>query len=151
VTDRFRVVPAAYVVLRRADQVLLQLRQGSNYMDGHWSMAAAGHVEVGESAFDAARREASEELGIAIKPDALRPLCAMHRTNGNSKEVDERVDFFFECSQWGGDPRLIETDKTADLRWFDLNALPRPIVPHELFVLKHLHDRNLPPLVAFGF
>jgi 8-oxo-dGTP diphosphatase len=48
VTDRFRVVPAAYVFLLRAgipesgaDEVLLQLRQNTGYMDGHWAAAAA--------------------------------------------------------------------------------------------------------------
>ena len=50
-TDRFVVVPASYVyLLREADgatEVLLQLRQGTPYMDGHWAAAAAGHVERG--------------------------------------------------------------------------------------------------------
>ena len=45
--DRFQVVPAAYVVLRRDDEVLLQLRRGTGYMDGYWACAAAGHVERG--------------------------------------------------------------------------------------------------------
>ena len=42
--ERFRVVPAAYVVLQRGPEVLLQLRQGTGYRDGHWAVAAAGHV-----------------------------------------------------------------------------------------------------------
>ena len=52
VTDRFQVVPAAYVVLRRSDigdEVLLQLREGTGYMDGHCATAAAGHVEAGSA------------------------------------------------------------------------------------------------------
>jgi 8-oxo-dGTP diphosphatase len=61
-TDRFRVVPAAYVFLLRAgpdgEEVLLQRRQNTGYMDGHWAAAAAGHVERGETAYDAANREA---------------------------------------------------------------------------------------------
>ena len=61
-TDRFRVVPAAYVFLLRpgadGDEVLLQLRRNTGYMDDHWAAAAAGHVERGETAYDAARREA---------------------------------------------------------------------------------------------
>ena len=64
-TDRFALVPASYVyLLREGDagtEVLLQLRQGTPYMDGHWAAAAAGHVERGETAYDAARREAVEE------------------------------------------------------------------------------------------
>ena len=74
-TDRFVVVPASYVLfLRRVgeeDQILLQLRQGTGYMDGHWATAAAGHVERGESVFAAAAREAAEELGVVVDPADL--------------------------------------------------------------------------------
>jgi 8-oxo-dGTP pyrophosphatase MutT (NUDIX family) len=46
VISRFQVIPAAYVVLQRAGQVLLQLRSGTGYRDGHWACAATGHVEA---------------------------------------------------------------------------------------------------------
>lgn len=147
----FRVVPASYVFLRRGDDVLLQLRHGTGYMDDHWAAAAAGHVEEGESALTAACREAREELDVTIEPENLTPLTAMHRTHGDHAAVDERVDFFFECWTWHGEPRLIETAKAADLGWFSLNALPHPVVPHEEFVLEGLLAANLPPVVVFGF
>lgn len=150
-THNFRVVPASYVLLRRGDDVLLQLRHGTGYMDDHWAAAAAGHVEENESTFDAARREALEELGIVIEPSALQPLTAMHRTQQNHAAIDERVDFFFQCWRWSGEPRLIETEKAADLGWFSLDALPHPVVPHELFVLEALREGTLPPVVTFGF
>lgn len=150
-THDFRVVPASYVFLRRDDDVLLQLRHGTGFMDDHWAAAAAGHIEEGESALEAASREAREELGIAIKTGDLRPLAAMHRTRGNYDAVDERVDFFFECFAWSGEPRLLEREKAADLGWFSLNALPHPVVPHELFVLEGMLAKDLPPVVTFGF
>jgi 8-oxo-dGTP diphosphatase len=152
---RFQVVPAAYVLLRRSadrtDQLLLQLRQGTGYMDGHWAAAAAGHVEAGESVLAAAVREAAEELGIDIDPADLVPLCAMHRTVAPHCPIDERVDFFFECRRWTGEPRLQEADKSVDLRWFDLDALPDPVVPHELQVMTELRDGTLQPVVTHGF
>jgi 8-oxo-dGTP diphosphatase len=152
---RFRVVPAAYVVLRRIhqghEQVLLQLRDGTGFMDGHWAAAAAGHVEAGESVCDAAVREAAEELGIVIEPRHLVPLCVLHRTSAPHGPVDERVDFFFECRQWAGEPSRRETDRSADLRWFDLDALPEPVVPHELQVLTGLRAGDLPAVATHGF
>ena len=150
-THDFRVVPAAYVFLRRGEDVLLQLREGTGFMDGHWAAAAAGHVEADESAFDAACREAHEELGVTIDQADLRPLTAMHRTQGNHAQVDERVDFFFECWAWHGEPRLVETEKAADLGWFSLDALPHPVVPHEQVVLDALHAGHVDPIVTFGF
>ena len=150
-TDRFRVVPAAYVVFRRADQVLLQLRQNTGYRDGYWATAAAGHVESDESVLTAAAREAAEELGVTIAIEDLVPLCAMHRTHGNHDPIDERVDFFFECRRWTGAPAILEPTKNARLDWFAVTALPDPVVPHELFVIERLIRGDLPPVVTFGF
>ncbi len=149
-SDRFRVVPAAYVALRRADQVLLQLRDQTGYMDGYWAAAAAGHVEADESVFEAAVREAQEELGIDIEAADLTPICAMHRTHGNHRSVDERVDFFFECRRWAGQPRLVES-KALDLRWFDLHALPDNVVPHERRVFDALAAGDVRVITTFGF
>ncbi|MGI8578514.1 MAG: NUDIX hydrolase [Nocardioidaceae bacterium] len=150
-THRFRVVPAAYVVFRRDDEVLLQLRQHTGYRDGYWATAAAGHVEEDESVVQAACRETREEIGVTIESAALTPLCAMHRTHGNHQPVDERVDFFFECRSWSGEPQIMERPKAAALSWFSLDALPEPVVPHELFVFQALHAGALPPIVTFGF
>lgn len=153
--SRFQVVPAAYVVLRRVqdgtEQVLLQLRQGTGFMDGHWACGAAGHVESGESVLEAAAREACEELGIGIAAEDLVPLTAMHRTGGTGEWIDERVDFFLECRSWSGDPRLQEADRAADLRWFALDALPDPVVPHEYAVLASLLSGGPTPIVTHGF
>lgn len=120
-------------------------------MDGHWAAAAAGHVEEGESAFDAACREAREELGVTVQASDLIPLTAMHRTRSTKLAVDERVDFFFECWQWSGEARLIERDKATDMGWFSLDALPHPVVPHEEFVLDRRRAATLAPVVTFGF
>ena len=155
-TPRFQVVPAAYVLFLRAAggrcQVLLQLRQGTGYRDGHWAAAAAGHVEAGESAVQAACREVLEELDVTVAPAELEPLTAMHRTQGNGEPIDERVDFFFACRRWTGEPRVVEPLKNARLDWFDLTAPPDPTVPHELFVLQSLAQGTpLPAITTFGF
>ena len=150
-TDRFRLVPAAYVIFRRGHEVLLQLRQNTGYMDGYWATAAAGHVEADESVFDAACREAAEELGLVVDQEDLEPLTGMHRTQGTGRPIDERVDWFFVVNRWHGEPRLLEPDKAADLQWFALDALPEPVVPHELFVLEHLRAGDLTPVVTHGF
>ena len=153
-TPRFAVVPAAYLFLLRqvagdpSQEVLLQLREGTGYMDGHWAAAVAGHVEEGESVFAAAAREAVEEVGVYDVDVA--PLCAMHRT-GNGGLVDERVDYFFAATSWSGEPRILESDKCADLRWFSLDGLPEPVVPHELVVLEALREGAVPPILIHGF
>jgi 8-oxo-dGTP pyrophosphatase MutT (NUDIX family) len=158
VTDRFMVVPAAYVLLIRGDhadggrrEVLLQLRANTGYRDGHWAAGAAGHVEAGESVVQAAAREALEELDVVVDPGDLVPVCAMHRTHANGRPIDERADFFFSCIDWAGDPRPVESWKAADLRWFALDALPEPVVPHERVVLEALRRPPVPAILTYGF
>ena len=135
----FVVVPASYVYLLRSrdgvDEVLLQLRQGTPYMDGHWAAAAAGHVERGETAYAAAQREATEELGITDV--ALEFAFTMQRTRGG-EAIDERVDFFFTARDWAGEPRIVEPHKAGELRWCPLDELPDPMVPHEAYALSQL-------------
>lgn len=151
--DRFRVVPAAYVALLRpgpdGEEVLLQLRRGTGFMDGRWACGAAGHVEAGESVLEAAAREAHEELGVEVLD--LEPLTALHRTGGNGRAVDERVDWFFGCRRWRGEPRLQEVGKAADLRWWPLAALPDLVVPHEGAVLGAHAAGTLAAIGTFGF
>jgi 8-oxo-dGTP pyrophosphatase MutT (NUDIX family) len=155
VSDRFVVVPAVYVFLVRPSptpggrEVLLQLRRGTGFMDGHWAAAVAGHVERGESVEVAARREAAEEVGITDLQ--LRPWCAMQRTGQGDDPLDERVDYFFVSTSWSGVPVVMEPEKSADLGWFGLDALPSPVVPHERRVLESVRAGSSPPIVTHGF
>lgn len=149
---RFVVVPASYVLLMRdgdtGPEVLLQLRQNTGYMDDHWAAAAAGHVEKGETAYDAAHREALEELGVTDVE--LTFVTAMQRTRGG-EPIDERIDFFFTARSWAGEPRIVETEKAAELRWWPLDALPDPVVPHERAVLDGLRTGTATAYSTFGF
>jgi len=153
-TDRFVVVPAAYVLMLRpapmpgGREVLLQLRRGTGYLDEHWA-SVAGHVERGESVFDAARREALEEVGVSDLE--LEPWCAMQRTGETGEPIDERVDYFFTSTSWTGTPRIVEPQKCAELGWFNLAALPSPVVPHELRVIDSVRTGSTPPIITHGF
>ena len=147
---RFQVVPSAYVFLRRPDEELLQLRSGTGYLDGHWAAGAAGHVEAGESVVQSGLREAREELGIAIHPADLLPITTMHRTTGSPDPMEQRMDVFFECWDWEGEPTLLEA-KAVELTWFRLDALPDPVSPYERVVLERRHTGTLLPVIAYGF
>lgn len=143
---RVPLVPAAYVVVRRGDEVLLHLREGTGYMDGFWALPA-GHVEAGETFPDAAARELREETGLTARE--LRPLCAMQRLVHGGPPVDQRIDVFFEAVGWSGEPAIGEADRAAALAWFPLTALPDPTMPFEAEVLRRLDD-DLPPLLVWA-
>lgn len=150
-TERYAVIPASYLYLRQGDEVLLQLRQNTGYLDGHWSAGAAGHVHHLETAEDAAIREAEEELGIGLGVGDLDVLTVLQRTDGTDAAINQRVEWFFCARTWQGTPRITEPHKCAELRWFPLADLPHPLMPHEQHVLKHLVEGTLGPLSALGF
>lgn len=153
---RFCVVPAAYLVLLRTgadgqDEVLLQLRRGTPYMDGWWACGAAGHVEQGETVLQAAAREAREELDVAVDPADLRLVATGQRTCVIPSGVEERIDLFVTTRTWSGEPRIAEPDKAAELRWWPLAGLPEHLVPHEAAALRSLAAGETGSFHAQGF
>jgi ADP-ribose pyrophosphatase len=93
--DVVRVGPVVVVIpvdLQRNEVVMLrQFRHGAHLAIGRGEQVElpAGHVEAGEAATDAARRECLEEIGVA--PDVLVPLFGMLPSPGMS---DEHQTFF---------------------------------------------------------
>lgn len=127
----------SYVVFVDDNKVLLQLRDGTGFMDGYWSIAAAGHVEPNEDSMDAALREAREELGVEIRSADLRLFISALRQEPFIG-ANEVVDDFYLATCWSGTPQIMEPDRAADLRWFDISQLPDNVVPHERPVLLEL-------------
>ena len=148
---RVSLVPASYVFLLRSGAVLLQLRHNTGYMDGYWTAGAAGHIELGETAVDAAIREAREELGVIVEPADLRASTVMQRTDGTAEPREQRVDWFFTCGSWSGEPRILEPHKCAELAWFDLDALPERVPDYERLALRAIRDGRASSLLSFGF
>jgi 8-oxo-dGTP diphosphatase len=150
---RSLLVPASYVFLLRTGaagtEVLLHLRQGTGYMDGRWA-SLAGHVEDGETAVDAAVREAREEAGIHLDPADLAPLTTVHRITPGAGQVEQRVDFFWTAHRWSGEPRVAEPAKNAGFGWFPLAALPASMPPQEAQVLAALASGSPVPAILIG-
>ena len=149
--SRFTLVPASYLYLRRGNRVLLQQRANTGYMDGCWVAGAAGHLERGETAAQAAVREAAEELGVVVTRDNLRFLTVMQRTDGSALPREQRVDWFWTAADWAGLPEIAEPGKCMGLAWYDLGDLPGEIPDYERFVLERWRDRTLPASTAHGF
>lgn len=148
---RYSLIPASYVYLLRDGAVLLQLRQNTGYMDGYWAAGAAGHIEPGETAVVAAARELCEELGLNVEADDLVPSSVMHRTDGSDNPREQRVEWFFSCASWTGEPTILEPRKCAELRWFPLDDLPARIPDYERVALEWLRDNDAVGLLSVGF
>jgi 8-oxo-dGTP diphosphatase len=116
-----------------AGRILLLQRAGSldasRSTVGMWSNPG-GEVDFGESVEEAAIREASEELGVEIEierligfSDQVLPGAGLHW---------HLVTFLARILR--GEPRILEPDKSDDLRWFAVKDLPQNCGFHHVVV-----------------
>lgn len=136
--ERFKLTPAVYLVLRRGDEILLLRRTNTGYQDGKYS-TVAGHLDGGELATEAMAREAKEEAGITIDPAQLKLVHTAHRLS-RGQVGQERIDLFFETSQWQGEITNTEPQKCDDLAWFNINNLPGNMLPFVRHVFSAIAD-----------
>lgn len=121
---RTKVYLAVHLFLIQDHKVLLLRRFNTGYEDGKYSVCA-GHVEADENYIDAMIREAKEEIGIDIEKEDLKAIQIMHR-----KSDSERMDYFFECTNYSMTVSNCELDKCDELKWVDLNELPDNTIPY---------------------
>lgn len=141
--ERFRPYASVLLLLEREldgkRQLLLQRRQNTGFMDGWWDCAASGHLEAGETMTAAIRREAREELGIAIAPGDLSFVTLLHRYTPGTGRV--YLNVYFAARVYQGQPRIAEPDRCAALQWFEPTALPaRLIEDRRLAIIHYLQD-----------
>lgn len=123
--DRFKVVPAVYIILEQDNKILLLRRFNTGYEDGSYTMPS-GHLDGGESARVAAAREALEEAGVTVQPQDLELVHVMHYM---ALEGDhERVSFFFRAKNFTGEAKNTEPHKADDFGWFSPDDLPKKMV-----------------------
>ncbi|WP_431967206.1 NUDIX hydrolase [Nocardia sp. bgisy134] len=123
-TDRHIV--DVHILLVRAGEVLLSKRRSADEFDGRWHLPA-GKLETGESATEATAREAMEEIGVVVDPTDLRHIHTAHVV---SPGREARIGLFFEAVTWSGEPINREPDKSYELAWFPLTALPHNLIEY---------------------
>lgn len=124
--ERFKIVPACYLVLVKDGKMLLSRRFNTGYEDGNYSFVA-GHLNGNETFRQAMAREAKEEAGIVIDPEKLKIIHVMHRAQEDS--TGERMDILMTIAEWVGEIKNNEPEKCDDLSWFLIDEIPDNVVP----------------------
>ena len=75
------------VIVFRGDEILL-VRRGKPPNQGQWSLPGGGQ-DLGETVFEAARREVAEEAGIdMVRPvEVLTTVDSVHRDDGRARQI----------------------------------------------------------------
>ncbi|NRB70207.1 MAG: NUDIX domain-containing protein [Vibrio sp.] len=113
-------VGVAAVILREG-RVLLGERIGSH--GAHTWATPGGHLELGESIEECAKRETLEETGLSV--DSFTKLGFTNDIF--EKEGKHYVTLFVVASCSSGEPEVMEPDKCKQWQWFELDQLPEPL------------------------
>ncbi len=126
--EKEKFLSSIYLIIRNdKQQVLLQRRQGTKLWPGFLALPA-GHIDEGENAYEAAIREAKEELGITIKIEDIIDTFVVNRKN---KSLPSYYDVYFEISSYLGNISIMEKDKCSELVWADIDNLPDDVIDFE--------------------
>ena len=140
--ERFKTRSAVMLMLMREnnngkEEILLQKRQNTGYMDGYWDFSASGHVDADEPMKNAMVREAFEELGIVIKKEDLEFVSLIHKNKGCIY-----YNGYFKAKIWNNNPQIIEKDKCEEIRWFEVNNLPENLIDDRIEAIKNYKNKT---------
>lgn len=108
------------VVVVRDGRVMLGKRKGAHGA-GDWSFAG-GHLELGESVEECAKRELEEESGLIASSVTLGPW-----TEDVIENDKHYVTLFVIVNAFEGEPQLLEPNKCEGWHWFEWDELPSPL------------------------
>lgn len=121
-----RVSPAVIVLVHDGDRVLLG--RAPRFPDGMYS-TLAGFVEPGESAEETVHREILEESGVEV--------AGLRYMGSQSWPFPHSLMLGYHAAWAGGDVRT-DDEELEDVRWFDIDDLPR--LPSHHSIARRLID-----------
>ena len=116
--ERYQLVSAIFILLIKDGKIFLSKRKNTGWADGKYSIVG-GHMDGGETARQAAVREAWEETGVEVIEKDLQFFNVAHIVTNT-----ERVHISFLANKWEGEAVNNEPEKAESAGWFSLDNLP---------------------------
>ena len=115
------------IIKNENNEILLQKRNNTKLWPNRIALPA-GHIDEGENAYEAAIREAKEELNIEISRENIIDTFVVSRKN---KNLSPYYDIYFEIEKYQGELTINELDKCSKLIWCNINDLPDDMLEFE--------------------
>ena len=122
---------------------LLMLLRTTSHEPGTWC-TPGGHLEMGESFLDVCKREVMEEVGLELED--VEFLGAVNNIFSPGKHY---VNIDFVAKGVSGTPKICEPDKCAEIDWYPLNKLLKPLMLPTANLFK-IHPEVLEKLKNFN-
>ena len=119
-------------------EVLLMKRSKNSKNQALWWSQPGGAVDFNEKAIAATKREIKEELGIDINIWAAAP----HIDHVLRKEKQHWVAIPFLAKIRKGIPKIMESEKCDEIKWFSLKKLPKKLSQTTSETIKNYFDKK---------
>lgn len=104
-------------------KVLLQKRsQDKRLWPNRWDVAVGGHVDAGEFGYQAAIREAKEELGINLQPQDLLHIGSSTSENIEGDIINRHFnDYFITHLDLDPTKLTLQPEEVSEVKWINLD------------------------------
>ena len=116
-------------IVNSKEQVLLQRRSADKKLwPNMWDISAGGHVLKGELGFQAAIREAKEELGIELNKNEMLFLGSSISTNVKGDIVNNHFNEYYIVNKDIDETKLkLQEEEVSAIRWIDKEKIIKKI------------------------
>lgn len=116
-------------------KVLLHRCKGP-FGKGEYS-GGGGKLEIGEHPTDALKREIKEEFNVTLKNIKFLSCGSFE------KEGKHYLDIGFSAQIASGEPKIMESEKHEDLKWYSLDCLPEPLFEPDTFAVSAFKNGDI--------
>jgi isopentenyldiphosphate isomerase len=108
--DEFILIAHLVIFNSRGEMLIQKRKEDKKDWPGCWDITSGGGVRAGESSFEGALREVSEELGISVSLEDTRPLFTICYPIGFD-------DYYIITKDISLDEITIQPEEVTDVRW----------------------------------